>query len=571
MAAALSPATHRRFTGPGMPGYIPSMNQHVGFERLTGVLWAGIAGVLFFNLAGRITTLGWNVAEFVIANNLGEYGRYAFGAFQPTALWRPVLGTLMVFLAERFSSDPMLSYCIVASATLAAFTWSMYYCGLKIGGYIVGNIAAILTITTPAIGDVLLNNGISLSHLAMLGVMGPAAALSLSLFSDGRAAGLRFAAAGLLWGLCVLARPDTIFTAAVFFLTIGFILWRQKMLPVTLIAIVTFCAVWLPSTIWSSSEASKYHLLSGRFIYQFYASQGYSIPPPQFTGDLEHAGYAYAVKLYGTPEENRESVVRAIARNPAALFARVGFNATRMYFLLSNRNLLSLPTLVLLLLAPLGFVLALARRRRSQVATFLWASASAATTAYLLVLHIDARYTLIGLPFALILASYTIAQIGEIITNGRLRRSLEIAVLAAVAVWAPGAWSAISGTHPATGVDLRPLAELSRQFIEIARPTPDERAKMAVLFSSDFPRNTYHHEDMYTLPYFDKLNLVIGFNSASSYPVDRLFSFTNCEPTHGIVRPAVAVEMRAPVIGEINAPVVGKYAVVKLGGKGCAG
>lgn len=538
-----------------------------------GAAWAILSWVMFFELAARIRSLGWSVIELVISNNLAEYGRYALGPFTAPALWRPVLGTFFVFLAERVSPDPLLSFRLVTATTLAAFTWSMYIAGRRIGGWASANVAVILAITMPAIGIVLVPSTIALSHLAMLGVVGPAAALSLPLIQhDEHPSLVRAGLSGVFWGLGVLARPDLIFAVAVFFVAFGFVAWRQRRLGLIGIAALAFIVLWAPYLAWSSAQASKYGLLVHQTVYQFYASQGYTVPPPDLksANDIEAAGYDYAVKLYGTPEENGGSALRAMARNPAALLARVQVNAAKLADLLAGYGFFSRPATILLLLAPAAWLGALVFGRRARTALFLWAAASFATAGYLLLLHIDVRYLIVSLPFAIILCVYGLAT-ASALAPARGRTAVLALIVAAALAWTPRGWSKITAIYPPTGFDLAPLKVTAQQFISITHPTNDERALMAVIWEYDFPAGTYLGVDAFMFDYFARINLVYGYDPNSSYPIGRLFSFVNCEPTHGIFRPARATALNAPILGEIDAPIIGKYSVVKFAtsGKRC--
>src|ERR1051325_8822489 len=103
-------------------------------ERLDGraataasaALWFAAAFAVYFVCAGRIESFGWNSIEFIIANHLWDFGRYALGANYPAAIWRPVGPTFIVLAIDAFARDPLLTYQLLAGFSLASFVTSAY-------------------------------------------------------------------------------------------------------------------------------------------------------------------------------------------------------------------------------------------------------------------------------------------------------------------------------------------------------------------------------------------------------------------------------------------------------------
>src|SRR5262245_54014819 len=102
-------------------------------KHLTCAAWAVLAFAVYFYFAAYIPTLGWNAIEFVIANHLWDFGRYAIGADFPPAIWRPVLPTYLVLVVERFTHDPVLTYRILVGLSMAAFVAGVFMASEMLG------------------------------------------------------------------------------------------------------------------------------------------------------------------------------------------------------------------------------------------------------------------------------------------------------------------------------------------------------------------------------------------------------------------------------------------------------
>jgi hypothetical protein len=227
-------------------------------------LWAFATFVVVYDYAGSIHLLGGNAIEFVIANHWWDYGRYAMGFSYPTAVWRPVLPTFVVLLIERLTADPVVTFQLVAAISLSSFVASMYVCGRMLGGVLLAHCGAVLAFTCPAITVLLLNHIHSISHLCMLGVLGPTVALSIrSLFleysDDGRVRRYLLLS-GLFWGLCCLARAELVLSTGVFFSGCGAILFRKKALRTIAIPLSVFCLIYFLHAYWIASAKNNYDL-----------------------------------------------------------------------------------------------------------------------------------------------------------------------------------------------------------------------------------------------------------------------------------------------------------------------
>lgn len=522
---------------------------------IIGLGWALATWLLFFVWSAHVRTLGWNAIELQLAANLREYGRYALGPMYPTVLWRPALGPILLSPLDWLSPDPLLSFRMLTATALAIFTFSMHYCGCRLGGGILGSIAAAMTLPLPAITYLLLNHQHTLSHIVMLAVLGPAVAVSLAIVDVGmnsRAASIPLlVASGLLWGLSVLARPELLLAAAVFLAAYASTTWTRRPWRLIAVPVGAFLLIFLPHQAWVSHEAAKYDLLSDKKLYQFYASQGWSVlKPGSGSRDIEAEGYEYAIELYGTPESNDFSVARAIWRNPRAFAARLEENSTRLQAVLRSEHFFS-PLLRLLMVgAPLIWGLVLVSGGKAQTRTFLWAAASFATVAVFLALHIDERYVTVSVPFAILLALYSVHGLAALAGNRRQRIVLTVAFVVAAAL-IPGGVRRVFSMMPKECANLEPMRELARQFIAITRPTKSDRAQMYVAFGLDVRRPA---EDVFMFWYFTRTTMAMGRPSDSTYPRNRLYSFRACAPTHGIVRPGAPRLPGARSLGDSMSP-----------------
>ena len=147
--------------------------------------------------------------------------------------------------------------------------------------------------------------------------------------------------------------------AAFFFGAVALPIVRYKRALRLLAPLASFVIVLVGFNVWAGAAAARDDLLSRKLIYQFYASQGWTelaeIRRRSADNDIERAGYVRAIQLYGTPDENSGSLIKAIAQNPRALADRIASNVVQLIELLFKGSFLSFDVLLLLLALPVAF------------------------------------------------------------------------------------------------------------------------------------------------------------------------------------------------------------------------
>ena len=125
-----------------------------GTTAAFAALWFAATFAVYFVYAGRIESFGWNSIEFIIANHLEDFGRYALGANYPAAIWRPVGPTFMVLAINVFARDPLLTYQLLAGLALATFVTSTYLLNRRLFGHLLAHAGAALAFVTPLVSVV---------------------------------------------------------------------------------------------------------------------------------------------------------------------------------------------------------------------------------------------------------------------------------------------------------------------------------------------------------------------------------------------------------------------------------
>jgi hypothetical protein len=503
---------------------------------------------VYFHFAGRVRTLSWNAVEFVIANNLREFGHYAMGAYYPPALWRPVLGSFAVLAVDSLTADPVLTFQIISGIAISIFVVSIYLTCRLLWGTFLASAGAFIAFTCPAITTLLLNSVHSVSHISMLAVLGPAVGLSvwsLLKLTDPETTpsmpGLFLA--GVLWGLCSLARLELVLAAGVFLAFCTVLLVQRRKTLAILLPVTGALLFILPYHVWRNDAGDTYNLSANKPILQFYASQGWADPSPTAQGgDIEGQGYLYAVELYGDPGENRDSVFRAIARNPKAFASRVTKNFRALTTKLKKPEFFPRYVIVLFILSPLYLISSTKSRR----VIYIYCALSFLTVAFFVFLHIDARYLTICVPFVILMASFTIAWLLRISIDRPWNFLTPLALSLFLIAQIPAYAASLSHAFAPNRFDPRLMRELARHFLEITNPTPEERARMYVdlgppeLFGS-------RREDRKLFYYYSKTALLLG-GAGGKYPRGKIFSYRDCPATHGVY------PLDAPLQGPMFAP-----------------
>ena len=194
-------------------------------------LWFAATFAVYFVYAGRIESFGWNSIEFIIANHLEDFGRYALGANYPAAIWRPVGPTFMVLAVNVFARDPLLTYQLLAGLALATFVTSTYLLNRSLFGHLLAHAGAALAFVTPLVGVSLINHAHSISHLCFLLVASPtllASVVCILSARDSKPIAPWKWAASVGWAFCYLCRPESMLMAGCFFLLIAFMAIRRR-------------------------------------------------------------------------------------------------------------------------------------------------------------------------------------------------------------------------------------------------------------------------------------------------------------------------------------------------------
>ena len=543
---------------------------HTWLNTVACGLWAVTTFFVYFDHAGRITTLAWNALEFIIANNLTDFGRYAYAERSPTAVGRPVLPTFLVLVIDGVTRDPVLTYQIISGLALASFVTSIFWINRLFSGFLLANIGAALAFITPAVTVSLLNHFQSLSHICFLGLSSPTLLLSLIALSAvhcNEPHAIRWlCVAGAGWSLCYLCRAESVLMAGAFFFVALVLLVRQRRPFALLIPAMTFALVFIAHTAWVSAAVAQYDL-AHKIIYQFYGSQGWSDPRPSDPQiDVEREGYVYATQLYGAPAENFESLTTAISRNPAAFVRRVENNATRLLNLLVQDNFFS-PVLILLFLTlPLAF--ALLGRLHRLLLTFGVMLFSVA--GIFVIFHIDARYIMISVPAAVVVGSLCVLGLDRLPVR-IAPNAFSIILLVVLLLRLPAHFSVLSHAFASERLDLSLTRSLGEGFLKVTHPSREERGQIMVQLAIDLPSNLQATDLILMFSYFSRTSNLEG-ETNDAYPRDRIFSFPKCRPaTHALVPDTVGSRQDGTKLGVFSADPLGRFAVYRLSnvGKSC--
>jgi hypothetical protein len=533
--------------------------------------WGLLTFAVFFHYAQFIDKVAWNAIELIIAQKLGEHGVYATSLDYASAIaWRPVLPTLVVAFFQLWTEDPILIYQLVCGLSFASLVVAMFRSGRLLGNALTGHLAAFGAVSCPAVTTFLVHHFHSYSHIVTLGFLGPAiqASLSLLIAVESRPAPplRRYLGVGLWWGLAYLCRSELLLFFGGFLIILAWRTWRGRSRFGPLLGTLgMFLLCFVPYNAYAAQATARDGILIRKTIYGFYMSQGWADPPADATADTEADGYTYAIKLYGDPKENGESLARAILRNPSAFQRRVGLNARRFYALYFDGKFIApwLTGSALVLLLAAGVLDA----RRRPLAIFLLGLFVA--THAILVFHVDARYLTIAVP-ALILGAVMLVHVVLCWVRRRLP---------ALPVWALGglvlagvAWSAWwqlrtlwpggqpGGTGPAA---MKVLGEHFRSTVKQPRLAANAEPHIALLLPAPSP---VAPEDVFLLPYFSHTAWV-NRGAEGKFPRGRFYSFRDVEDDY-VYAPAelrqAAQFQKARLVSEFQHPLLGPYLLYEM-------
>ena len=271
------------------------------------------------------------------------------------------------------------------------------------------------------------------------------------------------------------------------------------------------------------------------------------------------AGYARAIQLYGTPAENSENMLYAIARNPAAFAARIGANLRQMIDLMAKGR--ALPIALLLLIVALPFSVWLLPPPFRLVAIF--AAALASTVGIFLIFHIDDRYLTIAVPAGLLLGSLSAYGLNRLPMPPRFGRNAFAIVLLVVALGHLALHSvALSPAFQRPRMDLSAFRSIGEGFRNVIRGLPESREQIVAHLEVPLPTAAKSNAILLLFPYFARTALALP-ESGPVYPRDRLFSIPQCPATHALLPEAAGAKDNAK-LGTYVVPQVGELAVVRL-------
>ena len=423
---------------------------------------------------------------------------------------------------------------------------STYLLNRRLFGQLVAHAGAALAAATPLVSLSLINHAHAISHLGVLLVASPtllASVVCILSARDGKpsASWLWMASAG--WALCYLCRPESMLMAACFFLVIGILAIRRRHIAQLVLPAAAFIAVFAAFNVWASANAARDDIWSRKIIYLFYASQGWTdvFEPIDRAGtqaaDHESAGYARAIQLYGTPADNAESVLKAIARNPKAFAARIGSNLKQSVDLLVKGR--ALPIVLLLLIVALPFSVWLLPPPFRLVAAF--AAVVASTIGIFLIFHIDDRYLTIAVPAALLLGSLSAYGLNRLPMPRSLRATCVREHPARRRAGARRASSRCAVVRASASADGSLRVPPDRRGVphRCSRASRRQAADHCAARGALPPALRFNAISL-LFPYFAHTSLFLP-GQDSIYPRDRLFSVPRCPPTHAVLPVGAAV------------------------------
>ena len=531
---------------------------------VSAALWFGAAFAVYFVYAGRIESFGWNAIEFIIANHLQDFGRYALGANYPAAIWRPVGPTFIILAIDALVRDPLLTYQLLAGLALASFVSSAFLINRVLFGPLLAHAGAALAFATPLTSVALINHAHSISHLAFLLVASPTLLASVSCIlavRDSKPAARWLWIPSIGWVLCYLCRPESMLMAACFFVLIAVMAMRRRQIAPLILPLILFIAIFAAFNVWASANAARDDIWSRKAIYLFYASQGWTevFEPGAQAADPESAGYARAIELYGTPAENSENILYAIAKNPSAFAARIASNLRQVFDLVVKER--ALPGALLLLIIALPFSVWLLPPPIRLVAAF--AGGVASTIGIFLIFHIDDRYLTIAVLAAVLLGSLSAYGLNKLPMPARFGRNAFASALLVVAL---GQFAlhiaALSPALQRARMDLSAFRLVGEGFRSVLRGLRDDKQQIVAQADVPLPPAFKLNAMSLLFPYFARTSLFLP-QVDTIYPRDRLFSIPYCRPTHTVV-PTTAAANDASRLGAFSVPEVGEFAVVRL-------
>jgi hypothetical protein len=503
-------------------------------------LWALAGGILFAAWGGAIPRIRWNAVEMMIGRNLLLGNGFVMAPLDPPALGRPLLGPLLCAVVELFSTDPYVIFRVIYATALTVFLITMFYAAKALWDTAAAHLACLFIVTSGALTGALVCHVHGFSHIVFLLVVGPA--LWCTVLALQNPTRIRLFSAGAWWGLVYYARWEVLLFFAV---TAGILLKilytenrRLRTLARVSAFVVGFALFFVPSNVYQSWVKAHYGIWGPSAITTFYAAEAWVTG----NGD-EEAGFAKAEQLYGSLESNRFSLLRAMARNPSALRARLAVNVPRFFRFFAFEPFFQPVFLVLLL--GFGLDLALARKRLTPL---VWLGLLFLCTTTVCFFQIDSRYLTTCLPGLLLILCGGLTCLGNGVQRmfGRGKAAASLACLALLGWWSSGTsydQLITASTHPARGAGVRSL-EFTRGLAQHFRQVTGSDRPDVLMVRPD-PNLLLSQPDLFMVSYF--AGTAIAWPESGRYRRDKVFSMIAKKPEYVYLPQGASVGSEPPI------------------------
>jgi hypothetical protein len=236
--------------------------------------------------------------------------------------WGPLVSIVYapIYLIVNGSSDWFLLLATLGRIVLFTFLWvSTYFLASKFKRYIEPLIVAGLLFVAPSLTKILVNP----SDALFASTSAMALSMTISYYHRRRIKDIWLAS--LFMGLAALARNDGLFLFPIFVFFAIYMGRRhsrlRELIPAILIPFLTLLIAYL---IAHGITTGSFSIGVGYRGYSAFEWSQHTI-----TGGSIEEGIEEARRLFGSPEENKNSILRAILRNPAAFMQRVVINISQ--------------------------------------------------------------------------------------------------------------------------------------------------------------------------------------------------------------------------------------------------
>lgn len=537
-------------------------------EWIAAGLWA-LAGFCFgYYYSQFIVKIGWNAIELIIAQHLLDHARYVTGLDYPSAIaWRPVVPTLFVTVVRLFSTDPLEIYRTVCGIAFAAMSGSVYLAGKRLWGQVAGHTGAALCLACPAITTYLVHHIHSYSNIVTLAVLGPTLLMSLSLLvenlGEAERRPRRYVSVSILWTLAYLCRSELLLFALIYFVALAIVHWRTKISFARLgWAVIPFLILFVGYNQYANYVCNRDGTLIRKPVYGFYMSQGWVDPAPDAGPDTEGDGYRYALRLYGDPLSNDESLIKAIRRNPEAFVRRVRINFGNFYAKYWDDAFFPKVYTVCALGAVFLYGVGLVRRTERNPVAVPFLVLLFLASHFILIFHIDPRYLSINIVPLVLLAAYGLGSLIDLLPRGPSLAIGLIAVVVLLGLQIKRQWIAVAHHGPRNEKGTLAIKGLAEHFNSLGLKHSglgNREPHISLEFPSPSP---IEPEDEFLLPYFTETSYVNG-GANGPFPRGKFYAYADSPIDFRYVPAAKIKEPRflqgMHIISDCENPILGKY------------